>query len=163
MMLRKSYFQKLYHLEVDFVVTEALAYGNLFNGARTRFLKKYIKIMNRSESNSISYTKGIRYCRGSAFAMHGHITKKFCRNFEETFIKELYMDLILLARYAFNGDLGSRFIRQTVPSSVNVFFLRAAMFIGYLFSLRDRISGGLEKTHKEFDKNIKIASIYCLL
>jgi len=147
--LRSECFSRCRHEEVDFVVTESFFYSKV---AQTTFgvaVDCFVKVMDRSFSNSISFSPGIKYCRGSAYSLRNYI----CNS---TVISSL--QIITIVRYSLNGDLPHKFYLPLVMRrSISVLSrIRLFMFLipaGILFSLRDHFFGGLVKTHIQFETN----------
>jgi len=153
--LRTDCFANCRHEEVDFVVTESLFYSKVAENAFGVALNCFVKIMDRTFSNSISCSPGIKYCRGSAYSVRNEI-------YESTSYR--WIQAVSIIRYSLNGDLSHQFYLPLLMerSKSLISRLKLTLFllpIGILVSLRDHIFGGLVKTHIEFDINRNSALI----
>lgn len=153
--LRTSTFASNRHLEVDFVVTESLFYSQISDSAIGLALASYAKVMDRTFSNSVSFSSGIKYCRGSAYSLRSKMAQSSSHHPQA---------IINLIRYSFNGDLSPVFFLHFLSRFNSGLYSRLRLLfvfipIGFLFSFRDYFFGGLIKTHLEFDVNRKTATI----
>jgi glycosyltransferase involved in cell wall biosynthesis len=153
-LMRTRSVDGIHHAEVDFVVTESMAYANRLKGLTAQVAPFYAKVMDRSESNSISHSKGIKYCRGSAYALRNDLRNRHHVSHSNIRNRPRARELANLARYSLNGDLGLAFYFEALNDSLVPMPMRMlGGLIGAALSLRDRYFGGLVKTHIEFDTN----------
>lgn len=153
--LRTERFSCCRHEEVDFVVTESLFYSKVAHKAFGIALDCFVKVMDRGFSNSISFSSGIKYCRGSAYSLRNQL-------YDSTKLSK--RQAITLIRYSLNADLPPPFFMPLLISRSNTHFsllilLLVLVPIGMLFSCRDHLLGGLVKTHVQFDRNRRSALI----
>lgn len=161
MLLRTSKFNQIRHKEVDFVVTEASAYVGKCDDLFGTVLPRIVKVMNRSEMNSISFSKGMKYCRGSAFALRQLLDERLAPGSRDHYKRIKLGELALLARYTINGDLGFRFFWTSTKDYQKTTLTRvSAWLLGGIFSVRDKLFGDLEKTHIQFERNLRESVIF---
>jgi glycosyltransferase involved in cell wall biosynthesis len=155
-LLLSEKFKNVKHYEVDFVVTEFSAYRRLIDNGNSLFYNETLKVMDRSQPNSISYSKGLKYTRGSAYACRDQIKSV---NVDKDAISSIQFDIKYLAnfaRYTICGETGYRFYFDTCNyAKISIFKQSISYLIGYLISLVDIFSGHLQRTHREFEKNYK--------
>lgn len=144
---KTSRFSSQRHLEVDFVVTESCFYQRLLPDCSAYLFNNIVKVMDRTDPLSISYSRGIKYCRGSAYSLRASIglaTKP-----------PSLREISLLARYVFNGEMSLSFLLRSFRSQRHQSWLVAfGIMVGYVLSLRDTFLGGLIKTHRSFEANV---------
>jgi glycosyltransferase involved in cell wall biosynthesis len=153
-LLLSAKFKYIQHHEVDFVVTEFSAYRPLIDNGNALFYNKNVKIMDRSQNNSISYSKGLKYTRGSAYACRDSIksVKVDKEGSPQTYFHWKF--LVNYARYTICGETGYRFYSDSCNFvGVGIIKKNISYLLGYIISLIDIISGHLERTHREFEKN----------
>ena len=144
-------FMNMRFLEVDFLITESSLLQKFFKNKRFFVSKKVVKIMDRTKENSVSFGKKLQYCRGSAYAIAETISKE--KFFSYTFLGRVNI-LLNFWRYSFHGDISLR-------DSIKLWGLAhskisyALMPVSLLLCLRDLILNKVEKTHLEFNNNLK--------
>lgn len=153
--LRSQTFSSCRHEEVDFVVTESLFYSHISDNAFGLVLDCLVKVMDRTYSNSISFSPGIKYCRGSAYSLRSAIGESASLR---------WFQAVSLIRFSLNGDLPHRFFLPPLLERHKSLSQKLRLFlfllpIGILFSLRDHLFGGLIKSHIQFDNNRACALI----
>jgi glycosyltransferase involved in cell wall biosynthesis len=139
-------------LEVDFVISESSFFLDLYKKKKFIFTPVIVKKMNRSAGNSISFGKKLLYCKGSAYCISIVETPE---HFDKhSFLKKLKV-VTNFWRYSIHGDIDFLEAKKMVKSiDKNIFYL-FFYFVGAIICLRDIMLGKIEKTHIEFDKNIK--------
>ena len=157
--LSKMYKNKKY-LEVDFLITESSLLNKVFKNKYFILTPKIVKIMNRNAKNSVSFDYKMKYTRGSAYCVAMNETQKIfnSRNFNSK-IKTI----LNFWRYTIHGDISlNRAINLAKPIKNNNFYLLLYP-ISLLISFRDMLLNKVEKTHIEFNKNIKVAKINVII
>ena len=157
-LFRTNPFAKIRHREVDFIVTEAAAYLQLKDRIlRGVMLFEPVKIMDRATQNSVSYSKGIKYCRGSAYSVRDSLIYLASNKNGPTNLRLL----LNFARYVHNGELDAEFFFTPLRVIATPWYFSMPLYwLGFIFSLRDIAFGGLERTHREFLINYSRRSIY---
>ena len=153
-LMRTKNTSMISHSEVDFVVTESSSYINRLKGLTARHGSFFAKVMDRGEPNSVSFSKGIKYCRGSAHSLRADLANRRYANSPQIKNRPRIRELINLARYSLNGDLGfNYYFDSLIDAPISMTTKVFCGLLGAAVSLRDRYSGGLVKTHLEFEKN----------
>ena len=139
-------------LEVDFLISESSFFLDSYNKKKFIFTPLVVKKMDRSAENSISFGKKLLYCRGSAH----------CISIVETlehFDRHSFFEKIKLItnfwRYSIHGDISFWKAKKMLMPIKKNFLYGFLYFFALIISLRDLILGKVEKTHIEFDRNIK--------
>ena len=139
-------------LEVDFLISESSFFLDLYKKKKFIFTPLVVKKMDRSAENSISFGKKLLYCRGSAH----------CISIVETlehFDRHSFFEKIKLItnfwRYSIHGDISFWKAKKMLMPIKKNFLYGFLYFFALIISLRDLILGKVEKTHIEFDRNIK--------
>jgi len=155
LVLSKNYKNKQY-LEVDFLITESSLLNKVFKNKIFLLTPKIIKIMNRNAKNSVTFSKKMRYTRGSAYCVAINETKK---NFNSKKLTLKIKTILHFWRYTLHGDLSFMKALNMVKPLKNNYLYSLLYPISYIIYLIDLIFDKVEKTHIEFEKNIKIAKI----
>jgi hypothetical protein len=139
-------------LEVDFVITEISYFEELFKGKKFIVTPLVVKVMDRSAENSISFGKKLSYSRGSAYCIAKIETSK---NFSKhSFFKKIKI-MLNFWRYTIHGDINFIQAKKILdPANKNIFYSLLYIF-AIIICLRDHLYCKVEKTHIEFEKNIK--------
>tara|TARA_Y100000996_G_scaffold241894_1_gene190311 strand:- start:526 stop:1515 length:990 start_codon:yes stop_codon:yes gene_type:complete len=139
-------------LEVDFLISESSYFNDLYRGKKFIFTPKIVKTMDRSAENSISFGKKLLYCRGSAYCISKVETQT---NFEKhSFFKKLKI-IINYWRYTFHGDIDFWKAKNMLIPTRNNFMYMLLYPLSIIICIRDNLLNKVEKTHIEFEKNIK--------
>jgi glycosyltransferase involved in cell wall biosynthesis len=157
--MRSSMAKLIRFPEVDFMIPEWIGYRNVFRDKNGVWYPDYVKQMDRSWTNSISNSKGIKYCRGMAYS-HAEATTLAFQN--ETFKLTQQIKMIInFSRYVVNGELGFNFYYTRIKKFgvLKRFILVGAYILSYPLVIRDIYFGGLVYTHREFEANRSTASI----
>ena len=155
LVLSKNYQNRKY-LEVDFLITESSLLNKVFKNKIFLLTPKIIKIMNRNAKNSVSFSRKMQYTRGSAYCMGINETQK---NFNS---KKLFSKIITILhywRYSLHGDLNFIKALNMIKPVKNNYLYILLYPISYMIYFIDIIFDKVEKTHIEFEKNIKIAKV----
>ena len=144
------------YLEVDFLITESSLYDKIYKKKKFIVSNKVVKIMDRSAKNSISFGKKLRYCRGSAYCIAE------IENINEFNSHNLFQKIKLIInywRYSIHGEIIFFEAKKMLePVNRNIFY--SLLYpISYFICLRDILLNKVEKTHIEFNNNIKKTEI----
>ena len=112
--------------------------------------------MDRSAENNISFGEKMRYKRGSAYSIAEVLNKKNFINM--SFFKKI-ITLTNYWRYTLHGDIDFHKGKKMLKLLKDYNFLTLLLPLAYLISLRDIFLNKVEKTHIEFNKNIKKSKI----
>lgn len=139
-------------LEVDFLISESSFFLDLYKKKKFIFTPLVVKKMDRSAENSISFGKKLLYCRGSAHCISIVETPE---HFDKhSFFKKIQA-ITNFWRYSIHGDINFWKAKKMLkPINRNIFYIFFYIFAAVI-CLRDIIIGKIEKTHIEFDRNIK--------
>ena len=149
---RSDHAKRKKFLEVDFLISESSFYEKLYKGKKFIMTPAVLKIMDRSAENSISFGKKLRYSRGLAHCIAIIMTSE---NFAKHSVIKKIKIIINFWRYSFHGDI-KFFQAKKMLEPVNKNILWSLLYIvSLIFCLRDNLLGKVEKTHIEFEKNIK--------
>ena len=153
-LLLSAKFKYIHHQEVDFVVSEITAYRPLIDNGKALFYNKNVKVMDRSLKNSISYSKGLKYTRGSAYACRDAIKSVKIDKEGSPHTYFHWKFFVNFARYTICGETGYRFYSDSCNyAGVRIIKKNIYFIMGYIISSIDIISGHLERTHRKFEKN----------
>ena len=146
-----SYFKKLKLPEVDFYIPMSSIYKK-YEKKNILITNKIFKIMKRNTSESISFQKRMAYNRGNAYAIS--ICETGNRFENRTLISKMRL-ILNYFRYCFHGDIEiSKCLNlwKVIKNNkiLSVFYILALPVICY-----DLLFKKIDKTHKEFFKNIK--------
>ena len=143
-------------LEVDFLISESSFFNRLYKGKKFIVTPTVVKIMDRSANNSTSFGKKLQYSRGSAYCIA--IIETSINFARYSIIKKIKV-IINYWRYSIHGDIKFSEARRMLEP-VNKNNLWSLLYIiSLIFCLRDKLLGKVEKTHIDFEKNIKIRKI----
>lgn len=152
MLIKKKCFKNAKYPEVDFISNEGVLLENLFKKKKFIMSKKVIKIMNRNANLSVSFGNKLRYSRGSVYSIIGTITKK---RFNSLSFMDKFKLTLNYGRYCIHADLNYLEAKNKwIISKKNKLFL-IYFILSSIICLRDHLLGKVEKTHREFDRNIK--------
>ena len=139
-------------LEVDFLITESSYFNDLYKNKKFIFTPKVVKIMDRSAENSISFGKKLQYCRGSVYSISKVENED---NFKtHSFFKKIKI-ITNYWRYSFHGDISFWKAKKMLYATRKNIMYILLYPLSLLICLRDNIYGKVEKTHLEFDENIR--------
>ena len=155
LVLSKNYQNRKY-LEVDFLITESSLLNKVFKNKIFLLTPKIIKIMNRNAKNSVSFNKKMQYTRGSAYCMAINETQK-AFNSKKLFLK--ITTILHFWRYSLHGDLNFIKALSMIKPVKNNYLYILLYPISYMIYFIDLVFDKVEKTHIEFEKNIKIAKV----
>lgn len=147
---RKIYSRAIFK-EVDYIIHESSAWAPLLLESRVLWTGIPIRINRRDEVNSVSFSGGIKYARGSAYAIsleHNDI-KRFAR----LTLFARFRILVLFYRYACLAGLSKNTQWQIWPLQRTLRMRSVAKLLGYGLAMLDYIRGNVSNTHKEFDQN----------
>ena len=155
LVLSKNIKNKKY-LEVDFLITESSLLNKIFKNKIFILSPKIVKIMNRNAKNSVSFGSKLQYTRGSAYCI---ATEEKQHNFYKKNLISKLTTIVKFWRYSLHGDIKfKKTMKMLWPLKNNKFYI--LLFpISYLYYLRDNLLNKVEKTHIEFNKNIKKSEI----
>lgn len=143
-------------LEVDFLINESSLWEGVFDNMKFFLSPTIVKIMNRGAENSVSFGKKLLYCRGSAYCI---ATVETSDHFNKhSFISKLKI-AINYWRYTIHGDLNYLDSKKMLEPIKKNFLYSFLYPFSYVIALRDRFLGKVEKTHIEFNVNIKKTKI----
>jgi len=139
-------------LEVDFLISESSLFCKLYKKKKFIFTPLIVKVMDRTAENSVSFGKKLRYCRGSAYC----IAKVETLN---SFAKHSFFKKITIItnfwRYSIHGDLNFFKAKKILkPTDKNILY-SILYLLALIVCLRDKLFNKVEKTHIEFENNIK--------
>ena len=137
--------------EVDFIIHESSTWGPLLLKAKVVWTAISIRVNRRSEINSVSFSGGIKYSRGSAYAIsleHNNI-KRFARL---DFLARFRI-LVLFYRYAYLAEINENTQCEIWPLQKRLKMRAVAKLLGYGLAMLDHMRGNVSNTHKEFDQN----------
>jgi len=155
--LEKSKFLKgKKFLEVDFLITESSLFEKIYKNKKFILSPKIMKIMDRSAENNISFGKKMRYTRGSAYCIAEVLNKK---NFTDMSFFNKIITITNYWRYTIHGDINFQKGKKMLKPLKDYKFLTLLFPLAYLITLRDIFLNKVEKTHIEFNKNIKKSKI----
>ncbi len=143
-------------LEVDFLIHESSFFDQIFENKKYIVSKKITKIMDRTAKNSISFGKKIEYCRGSAYSLSLTETKE---NFNKKKILSKLKTVINYWRFTIHGEIIFKKAKNMFFPTKDSFFYTSLYLISFLICVRDYIFKDVNKTHLEFNKNIKQTKI----
>jgi glycosyltransferase involved in cell wall biosynthesis len=153
--LSKLYKNRKYP-EVDFLITESSLLNKVFKNKLFILTPKVVKIMNRNANNSVSFNNKMKYTKGSAYCVSINETQKIFNS--RNFISKI-KTIINYWRYTIHGDIRlNEAINLVKPIKNNKLYLLLYP-ISLLISVRDVMLKKVEKTHIEFNKNIKNTKI----
>jgi glycosyltransferase involved in cell wall biosynthesis len=139
-------------LEVDFLISEASFFNRIYKGKKFIVTPTVVKIMDRSANNSISFGKKLQYSRGSAYCIA--IIETSINFAKYSIIKKIKV-IINYWRYSIHGDIKfSEARRMLEPVNKNILW-SLVYIISLILCLRDNLLDKVEKTHIDFEKNIK--------
>lgn len=139
-------------LEVDFLISESSFFNRIYKGKKFIVTPTVVKIMDRSANNSITFGKKLQYSRGSAYCIAVIETSI---NFAKYSIIKKIKVIINYWRYSIHGDIKfSEARRMLEPVNKNILW-SLVYIISLILCLRDNLLGKVEKTHIDFEKNIK--------
>jgi glycosyltransferase involved in cell wall biosynthesis len=139
-------------LEVDFLISETSFFNRIYKGKKFIVTPTVVKIMDRSANNSISFGKKLQYSRGSAYCIA--IIETSINFAKYSIIKKIKV-IINYWRYSIHGDIKfSEARRMLEPVNKNILW-SLVYIISLILCLRDNLLGKVEKTHIDFEKNMK--------
>lgn len=142
--------------EVDFVINESSLLQKVYNNKIFLVSNKIVKIMDRSAENSVSFGKKMSYCRGSAYCISKLETLSI---FNKKKIKERIIIILNYWRYTLHGDIPfGKGLNMMKPIKKNILYCLIYPF-SLILAFRDVLLNKVDKTHKEFEKNKRIAKI----
>ena len=149
-------FKNKKYPEVDFLITESSLLESIYKNKIFILSPKIVKVMNRKANNSVSFGTKLSYTRGSFYTLT--ISETNNNFFQKNFFLKINTVLNYF-RYSLHADIKlSDTIKKFKPFKKNLLYILIYPF-SFLFFLRDNIFKDIEKTHIEFDKNIKKAKI----
>ena len=141
------------------MVTESSFWLN-FHDLKIKYIPEVLKIMDRGASNRISFSGKMEYCRGKAYGLvASEKIKPTLPGFSFAFI----WILITYHRYCIHGDIGVREARNNWNANVGLICWMMLYLPGFLLAVKDIVQGKVVKTHIEYDKNLKFASIEVII
>lgn len=147
----KNYKNKKY-LEVDFLINESSLTNKIFKNKLFLVSPKIVKVMNRSAKNSVSFGDKLQYTRGTTYCIATNENKN---NFIKKKFIEKIKTVIFYWRFSLHGDVSfKKTLNMFYSIKKNYFYILLYPF-SLMFFLRDRIFKKIEKTHIEFQENIK--------
>jgi hypothetical protein len=146
------YLKEKKFLEVDFLITESSLFCELYKNKKFILTPLIVKVMDRTADNSVSFGKKLRYCRGSAYCIAKVETSI---NFDKHFFLKKIIIITNFWRYSIHGDINFFEAKKMLrPTNKNILYSILYLF-ALVVCLRDWLLNKVEKTHVEFDNNIK--------
>ena len=108
--------------------------------------------MDRSAKNSVSFGKKLSYCRGSAYCIS--IVEKYER-FKSYPLPKKIKTIINYWRYCIHGDIKFFKAKNMFEITRNNWLYTILYIFSCVISLIDIASSKVEKTHIEFERNIR--------
>jgi glycosyltransferase involved in cell wall biosynthesis len=143
-------------LEVDFLITESSLFCELYKNKKFILTPLIVKVMDRTAYNSVSFGKKLRYCRGSAYCIAKVETSI---NFDKHFFLKKIIIITNFWRYSIHGDINFFEAKKMLrPTDKNILY-SILYLLALIVCLRDWLLNKVEKTHIEFDNNIKNTKI----
>tara|TARA_A100001011_G_C14228503_1_gene807712 strand:+ start:344 stop:1330 length:987 start_codon:yes stop_codon:yes gene_type:complete len=143
-------------LEVDFLISESSYFLELYKGKKFIFTPLVVKVMDRSAENSVSFGKKLSYSRGSAYC----IAKIETLDRFNSYIFSKKLKIILnYWRYCIHGDIKFLKAKEMFAVTKSNWFYSLLYIFSFGICLIDIILGKVEKTHIEFNKNIKSSKV----
>ncbi len=156
MLVLSKLFKNKKYLEVDFLITESSLLNKIFKNKNFILTPKILKIMDRNAENGVNNENKLKYTRGSAYCVSKDETQRVFN--EKNFIFKI-KTVINYWRYTIHGDINlNKAINMVKPIKNNYLYLFLYP-ISLLISYRDMILNKVEKTHIEFEQNIKSTKI----
>ena len=146
-------------LEVDFLIHESSFFNKIFQNKNYVVSNKITKVMDRTAKNSVSFGKKIQYCRGSAFSLSLTETKN---SFNKKNFFSKIKTVLNYWRFTIHGEITFKDAKQMFIPTKNSFFYTSLYLFAYFISIRDYLFKEVNKTHREFNKNIKLSKIEIL-
>ena len=141
--------------EVDFVVPEGVVWTRLGN-LKTKLISKPMKFVEYGHVGAISHTDKMEYNRGRAFSIAQVYSEM--NKFDPSFLSFM-KNTIKFFRYAFHGEINhQKAIEIWNAKNFNI-FQYMAIAISLLFVVRDKMVKNVVRTHREFEKNNRVAVI----
>ena len=155
MFLRAEILKRYRFPEVDLVIPESAVWAALGKW-KLRVLTQIVKKVEYNAEHCISFSKGMKYNRGRAYAMAIAI-----KNQPEHMGQLTYSvwKTINFLRYCIHGDIGVTAARRLWGQNTSLFLLVASVFPAALLVLKDQLQGKVVKTHLEFEQSARIAKI----
>lgn len=151
----KNFINKKYK-EVDFLITESSLLNKIFKNKFFLLTPRIVKIMNRGAENSVSFGNKMRYTRASAYSIGLSETKKIFNN--RNFFSRIKL-ILNYWRYTLHGDIKYAKAQKIFPIINKNILYKFIYIFSYFIYLRDILINKVEKTHLEFEKNIKKTKI----
>ena len=143
-------------MEVDFLITESSLWDKNYYDMKFILSPAIVKVMDRKTPNSISFSKKLSYCRGSAYCIASVETDDHFK--KHSFISKLKI-VINYWRYSIHGDLNYFKAKKMFEPTNRIFLYSLLYLFSYVIVLRDLLLGKVEKTHIIFDHNLKKTKI----
>lgn len=149
---RAEILKKKKFLEVDFLISESSLFCELYKNKKFILTPLIVKVMDRTAENSVSFAKKLRYCRGSAYCIARVET---LNSFDKhSFLKKIII-ITNFWRYSIHGDIDFFKAKKMLnPADKNILY-SILYLLALLICLRDKLLNKVEKTHIEFENNIK--------
>ena len=149
-------FSKIYRnkkfLEVDFVINEGSLLNNLFKKKKFILINNVVKIMDRNANLSVSFGDKLQYCKGSAYCISKVDNFK---NFKKKNYFSRLSTIIKYWRYSFHGDIKLFKAKKLWGITKKNSYTLLLWPLSFAFIMRDILLNKVEKTHIEFNKNIR--------
>lgn len=136
--------------EVDFVIPESVVWSALGN-LKTRVLPIVVKNIEYLAENGISFSPGMKYNRGRAYALAATIRNS--GGMKGSLARRAWQ-ITTFVRYCIHGDIKPRAASQLWGQNSSRLFLLSCIFPAILLSLKDVLQQKVVKTHIEFERAI---------
>jgi len=139
-------------LEVDFLITESSFWEEILSDKVFYISPNIVKTMDRTAENSVSFGNKLRYCRGSLYSIVYSIKRSKFRNFP---ISKKFFVVLNYWRYSIHGDMPLKMARKLWEVTDRYFMYLLIYPFSLMLCFLDRRRKKIEKTHIEFNKNIR--------
>ena len=151
-----KYYKNKKYLEVDFLINESSLLNKIFKNKKFLLTTKIMKIMDRRAKNSVSFGNKMQYTRASVYCIAMNET---LINFSKKNFLLKIKTIINYWRYSLHGDVKfQKSIKMSKVIKNKIYYILLFPF-SFLIFLIDKLRNKVEKTHIEFNKNIKNAYI----
>jgi len=155
-LVKSNFLKHKRFLEVDFLITESSLWDKNYYDMKFILSPAIVKVMDRKTPNSISFSKKLSYCRGSAYCIASVETDDHFK--KHSFISK-WKIVIDYWRYSIHGDLNYFKAKKMFEPTNRIFLYSLLYLFSYAIVLRDLLLGKVEKTHIMFDHNLKKTKI----
>lgn len=141
--------------EVDLVVPESVVWSEL-GKFYTRVLTRVVKKTEYKAEHCISFSAGMKYNRGRAYAMATSIRNYSDRKLS---IRQLAWNTINYLRYCIHGDIDLKTTIKLWGKNSSLLLLTTCATPALILAFKDKLQKKVIKTHLEFELNSRTAII----